>query len=129
MLGEHRSIKHSSAVTSDSDLSPHGGGNKLVPCSRGDGRLRPKMNVQIRECTDSCSGEGEKTNSSYSCLISPHTIAFGDRTRSFPGETCSFEVIWDDRKGKSSAINVVGNGDGVPSEGGKGGGKGYGGGW
>ena len=50
------------------------------------------------------------------------------------GETCSFEVVWDDRKGKSSAANVMGNGDGMPSKGGKGGGKGgfgggYGGGW
>ena len=42
-----------------------------------------------------------------------------------PGETCSFEVTWDERKGKSSATNVVGNGDGQPSKGGKGGGKGY----
>jgi CspA family cold shock protein len=41
------------------------------------------------------------------------------------GETCSFEVVWDDRKGKSSAANVVGNGDGMPS---KGKGKGFGGG-
>ena len=56
-----------------------------------------------------------------------------------PGETCTFEMFWDERKGKSSAINVVGNGDGQPSKGGgKGGGKGgfgggygggYGGGW
>jgi len=45
------------------------------------------------------------------------------------GETCTFEVVWDDRKGKSSASNVYGNGDGQPSKGGgKGGGKGdYGG--
>ena len=40
------------------------------------------------------------------------------------GETCTFEVVWDDRKGKSSAANVVGNGDGIPSKG-----KGKGGGW
>ena len=33
------------------------------------------------------------------------------------GETCTFEVTWDDRKGKSSATNVVGNGDGVPRKG------------
>jgi len=33
------------------------------------------------------------------------------------GETCSFEVVWDDRKGKSSAANVIGNGDGIPSKG------------
>ena len=47
-------------------------------------------------------------------------------------------MVWDDRKGKSSAANVIGNGDGMPSKGGKGGGKGgfgggygggYGGGW
>ena len=36
-----------------------------------------------------------------------------------PGETCSFDVVWDDRKGKSSAANVCGNGDGVPSQKGK----------
>lgn len=40
------------------------------------------------------------------------------------GETCTFETVWDDRKGKSSASNVFGNGDGVPSKG-KGKGKSY----
>ena len=51
--------------------------------------------------------------------------------QNFLGETCSFEVVWDDRKGKSSAANVVGNGDGQPGKGGggKGGGKGFGGGY
>jgi len=43
------------------------------------------------------------------------------------GETCSFEAVWDDRKGKYAAANVWGNGDGAPSKG-KGKGK-YGGGW
>ena len=33
------------------------------------------------------------------------------------GETVTFDVVWDDRKGKSSAANVYGNGDGVPSKG------------
>ena len=67
---------------------------------------------------------------------------FSLRFHTSSGETCSFEVVWDDRKGKSSATNVTGNGDGVPSKGkGKGGGfggggfggggygGGYGGGW
>jgi len=39
------------------------------------------------------------------------------------GETCTFESVWDDRKGKYSAGNVFGNGDGMPSKG-KGKGKG-----
>lgn len=37
------------------------------------------------------------------------------------GETCTFEAIWDERKGKTAASNVWGNGDGVPSQKGKGG--------
>merc|ERR1740121_1647409 len=45
------------------------------------------------------------------------------------GETVSFDTVWDDRKQKSSAANVVGRGDGQPSKGkGKGKGKDYGGG-
>jgi len=44
------------------------------------------------------------------------------------GESCSFEAVWDERKGKYSAANVQGNGDGAPSGKGKGKGKGkYGG--
>jgi len=38
------------------------------------------------------------------------------------GETVSFDVHWDDAKGKSSAVNVHGQGDGEPR--GKGKGKG-----
>ena len=38
------------------------------------------------------------------------------------GETVYFDTVWDDRKGKSSAANVTGQGDGTPS---KGKGKGY----
>ena len=33
------------------------------------------------------------------------------------GETVFFDTVWDERKGKSSAANVTGNGDGVPSKG------------
>merc|ERR1719359_381338 len=41
------------------------------------------------------------------------------------GETCSFDVTYDERKGKTSATNVTGNGDGEPrARKGKGGGKG-----
>lgn len=41
------------------------------------------------------------------------------------GETVSFDMQWDERKQKSSAVNVTGQGDGEPrNKGGKGGGKG-----
>lgn len=45
------------------------------------------------------------------------------------GETCYFDTMWDDRKQKTCACNVQGNGDGEPRKGGgkgkgKGGGKG-----
>jgi len=44
------------------------------------------------------------------------------------GETVAFDTVWDEQKQKSSAANVVGNGDGVPSKGKGGGfGKGFGG--
>lgn len=45
------------------------------------------------------------------------------------GETVTFDEQFDERKGKSAAVNVTGNGDGVPSNKGKGGGfdKGFGG--
>ena len=42
------------------------------------------------------------------------------------GETVSFDVVWDEQKGKSSAANVTGNGDGEPRQS-KGKGKGKGG--
>merc|ERR1712187_961565 len=43
------------------------------------------------------------------------------------GETVYFDTTYDDRKGKPSATNVTGNGDGQPSsKGSKGGGKGKG---
>ena len=43
------------------------------------------------------------------------------------GETVSYDTVWDDRKQKSSAANVTGRGDGMPSKGkGDFGGKGQG---
>lgn len=46
------------------------------------------------------------------------------------GETVWYDVQFDQMKGKTSAVNVTGNGDGTPSYGkGKGGGKGGKGGW
>jgi cold shock CspA family protein len=44
------------------------------------------------------------------------------------GETVTFEKQYDDAKGKWSASNVTGNGDGVPRQRGGGGGGGRGGG-
>ena len=48
------------------------------------------------------------------------------------GETVFFDTHYDEMKGKTAAVNVSGNGDGMPSKGGKGkgkdsygGGKGY----
>lgn len=49
------------------------------------------------------------------------------------GETVSFDNFWDQAKGKTSAVNVTGNGDGQPRQKGAGkggkdfGGKGFGG--
>ena len=43
-------------------------------------------------------------------------------------ETVWFDSFFDEQKGKSSAVNVSGQGDGIPSKGkgkGKGGGKGF----
>jgi CspA family cold shock protein len=41
------------------------------------------------------------------------------------GETVAYDVVFDEQKGKSSAANVTGNGDGQPAQkGGKGKGKG-----
>ncbi len=40
------------------------------------------------------------------------------------GETVCFDEYWDETKGKSSAVNVTGNGDGVPRKGAGKGGKG-----
>jgi len=43
-------------------------------------------------------------------------------------ETVTYDTHWDEQKGKSSAVNVTGRGDGIPSKGkgkGKGFGKGY----
>lgn len=51
------------------------------------------------------------------------------------GETVWYDVQFDQMKGKTSAVNVTGQGDGIPSKGGKGkkgggfGGKGKGGGF
>jgi len=47
------------------------------------------------------------------------------------GETVNFDTVWDDRKGKYSAANVTGHGDGEPRQSkgkgfGDGGGKGFG---
>jgi len=46
------------------------------------------------------------------------------------GETVTFDIEYDEQKGKSRAANVVGQGDGTPAEKGKGkddkGGKGFG---
>merc|ERR1719352_491850 len=42
------------------------------------------------------------------------------------GETVTYDVHFDDMKGKSSAINVQGQGDGQPRQKGKGKGKGKG---
>ena len=44
------------------------------------------------------------------------------------GETVYYDTQYDEQKGKSSAVNVTGNGDGEPRQKGgkgKGGGKGY----
>lgn len=46
------------------------------------------------------------------------------------GETVWYDVTYDEMKGKTSAVNVSGQGDGIPREKGKGkgfGGKGFGG--
>ncbi|CAD7973971.1 unnamed protein product [Amoebophrya sp. A25] len=45
------------------------------------------------------------------------------------GETVFFDTFWDEQKQKTSAVNVTGNGDGVPRQKGGKGGKGMGGGF
>jgi len=40
------------------------------------------------------------------------------------GETCTFDIEWNEQKGKSAAVNVTGNGDGQPRKGSGKGGKG-----
>ncbi|CAD7959048.1 unnamed protein product [Amoebophrya sp. A25] len=42
------------------------------------------------------------------------------------GETVFYDTFWDEQKQKTSAVNVTGNGDGIPRQKGKGKGKGKG---